>query len=288
MILLETADAMRAWSRARRAEGLTIGFAPTMGALHEGHASLARAAVRECGAAVASIFVNPAQFAPNEDFDKYPRTFEADRAMLEGIGVRALYLPSARDMYPESYSTHVEVGGVSGGLCGGSRPHFFRGVATVVTKLFNAVEPDRAYFGQKDAQQCAVIRRMARDLDTGIEIVQMPIVREADGLAMSSRNRYLGPEERARALCISRSLFEAERRMRGGLRDAAAVVAGVGAGLAETRIDYVELVDAETMRPVAAVDRPVLLAAAVWVGDTRLIDNILFTPDAPKEDAPCC
>ncbi len=288
MILLETADAMRAWSRARRAEGLTIGFAPTMGALHEGHASLARAAVRECGAAVASIFVNPAQFAPNEDFDKYPRTFEADRAMLEGIGVHALYFPSARDMYPESYSTHVEVGGVSGGLCGGSRPHFFRGVATVVTKLFNAVEPDRAYFGQKDAQQCAVIRRMARDLDTGIEIVQMPIVREADGLAMSSRNRYLGPEERARALCISRSLFEAERRMRGGLRDAAAVVAGVGAGLAETRIDYVELVDAETMRPVAAVDRPVLLAAAVWVGDTRLIDNILFTPDAPKEDAPCC
>lgn len=288
MILLETADAMRAWSRARRAEGRTIGFAPTMGALHEGHASLARAAVRECGAAVASIFVNPAQFAPNEDFDKYPRTFEADRAMLEGIGVHALYLPSARDMYPESYSTHVEVGGVSGGLCGGSRPHFFRGVATVVTKLFNAVEPDRAYFGQKDAQQCAVIRRMARDLDTGIEIVQMPIVREADGLAMSSRNRYLGPEERARALCISRSLFEAERRMRGGLRDAAAVVAGVGAGLAETRIDYVELVDAETMRPVAAVDRPVLLAAAVWVGDTRLIDNILFTPDAPKEDAPCC
>ncbi|NLV41447.1 MAG: pantoate--beta-alanine ligase [Candidatus Hydrogenedentes bacterium] len=288
MILLETADAMRAWSRARRAEGRTIGFAPTMGALHEGHASLARAAVRECGAAVASIFVNPTQFAPNEDFDRYPRTFEADRAMLEGIGVHALYLPSARDMYPESYSTYVEVGGVSEGLCGGSRPHFFRGVATVVTKLFNAVEPDRAYFGQKDAQQCAVIRRMARDLDTGVEIVQMPIVREADGLAMSSRNRYLGPEERARALCISRSLFEAERRMRGGLRDAAAVVAGVGAGLAETRIDYVELVDAETMRPVAAVDRPVLLAAAAWVGDTRLIDNILFTPDAPKEDAPCC
>lgn len=288
MILLETADAMRAWSRARRAEGRTIGFAPTMGALHEGHASLARAAVRECGVAVASIFVNPTQFAPNEDFDKYPRTLEADRAMLEETGVHALYLPSARDMYPETYSTHVEVGGVSEGLCGGSRPHFFRGVATVVTKLFNAVEPDRAYFGQKDAQQCAVIRRMARDLDTGIEIVQMPIVREADGLAMSSRNRYLSPEERARALCISRSLFEAERRLRGGLRDAAAVVAGVGAGLAETRIDYVELVDAETMEPVAAVDRPVLLAAAAWVGDTRLIDNILFTPDAPKEDAPCC
>ncbi len=286
MIVLETAKEMRAWSRGRRLQGRSIGFVPTMGALHEGHASLMRAAARENDTAVASIFVNPAQFAPTEDFDRYPRTFDADRAICAAAGVGVIYLPSARGMYPSDYSTHVLVGGVSEGLCGGSRPHFFRGVATVVTKLFNAVEPDRAYFGQKDAQQCAVIRRMVRDLDMAVEIVEMPIVREADGLAMSSRNRYLSPEERARALCLSRSLFAAEHRLRDGVRDAADITGAVRAGMAETKVDYVSLVDAATMAPVARVEGPVLLAVAAWVGETRLIDNIKFDPSQPEEIRP--
>lgn len=286
MIVLETAKEMREWSRGERLQGRSIGFVPTMGALHEGHASLMRAAAEENDSAVASIFVNPTQFAPTEDFDRYPRTFDADQDISAAAGVRAIYLPSARDMYPADYSTYVLVGGVSGGLCGGSRPHFFRGVATVVAKLFNAVEPDRAYFGQKDAQQCAVIRRMVRDLDMAVEIVEMPIVREADGLAMSSRNRYLSPEERGRALCLSRSLFAAEHRLRDGARDAAEITGAVRAGMAETKVDYVELVDAATMAPVARVEGPVLLAVAAWVGETRLIDNIKFDPSQPEEIRP--
>ncbi len=278
MNIFDNAADMRLWSREQRRTGKTIGFVPTMGALHEGHLSLMRAAVRDNDTAVASIFVNPTQFAPHEDFNQYPRTFEQDAAKCASAGVAAVYAPTAKTMYAEDYSTFVTVGGVSEGLCGGSRPHFFRGVATVVAKLFNAVEADRAYFGQKDAQQCAVIRRMARDLDMAVEIVEMPIVREADGLAMSSRNRYLGAAERARALCLSRSLFAAADMMRRGERGAENVKNAVREGMRGVTIDYVVLVDAETMRPVERIEKPVLLAVAALLESARLIDNVKFDP----------
>jgi len=287
MEIFHTAEAMRNWSREQRATGKRIGFVPTMGALHEGHLSLMRAAARDNDTAVASIFVNPTQFAPHEDFDAYPRQFERDAALCEESGIAAIYAPTASGMYPENFSTYVMVERVSEGLCGGSRPHFFRGVATVVAKLFNAVTPDRAYFGQKDAQQCAVIVRMARDLDMGIEIVEMPIVREVDGLAMSSRNVYLSSEERARALCLSRGLFAAQGQMEAGERDAETIKVLVRQAMSEVTIDYVELVDAATMDPVAAIQAPVLLAVAALVGATRLIDNVKYTPAESPGRAEC-
>lgn len=277
MKIIRAPGEMRAWSFEQRRAGKSIGFAPTMGALHEGHASLMRAASEHNGVAVTSIFVNPTQFAPNEDLDQYPRTFEADLKVSEAAGQQAIYAPTAASMYPEGYATYVTVERVSEGLCGASRPTFFRGVATVVAKLFNAVLPHRAYFGQKDAQQCAVIRRMARDLDMGVEIVEMPIVREADGLAMSSRNAYLSPEERERALCISRSLFNARGMLAAGERDAQAIVAAARDGMSEVdEVDYVDLVDADDIEPVETVAGKILLAAAARVGTTRLIDNIKF------------
>ncbi|HOZ45275.1 MAG TPA: pantoate--beta-alanine ligase [Candidatus Hydrogenedentes bacterium] len=274
MRIIETADEMRRWSLAQKAHGKTVGFVPTMGALHEGHASLVRASVVDNDVTVVSIFVNPTQFAPNEDFGKYPRTFETDRRLVEEMGAGVIYFPDVKAMYPKDYATYVNVEGLSEGLCGASRPIFFRGVATVVTKLFNAVLPDRAYFGQKDAQQCAVITRMACDLDMGVEIVEMPIVREPDGLAMSSRNTYLSSEEHERALCLSRALFRARARLEAGERDADALTQGVRDEMAGVRIDYVELVDAVSMRPVTRIENTVVLAVAAWVGDTRLIDNI--------------
>lgn len=277
--IIRCAGEMRAWALAQKGAGKTIGFVPTMGALHEGHISLMRAAASETDCPVASIFVNPTQFAPTEDFDAYPRTFECDVEMSKGAGIQLIYAPAASGMYPADYSTYVTVEQVSEGLCSLTRPHFFRGVATVVTKLFNAVLPDKAYFGQKDAQQCAVIKRMVRDLDMGIEVVEMPTVREPDGLAMSSRNRYLSEADRVRALCLSRSLFEAEERMRAGERSTARIVAGVCAGMAEVEIDYIALVDAETMALVDEIEGPVLLAVAAKVGAARLIDNIKFTPN---------
>ncbi len=278
MIVLDTADAMRAWSEEQRRAGKTIGFVPTMGALHEGHASLMRVASKENDIAIASIFVNPAQFAPHEDFDKYPRTWDADLKICEDCGVVAIYAPRKDAIYPPGYATYVNVEGLSEGLCGVTRPIFFRGVATVVMKLFNAVRPHRAYFGQKDAQQCAVIRRMTEDLEFGIEIVILPTVREADGLAMSSRNRYLSAEEHERALCLSRSLFAAEQMVRDGVRDAKAIVEFVRAGMADVQIDYVKLVDADTMQPVERIDRPGVLAVAAFVGPARLIDNVVLNP----------
>lgn len=277
--IIRSAGEMRAWALTQKGAGKTIGFVPTMGALHEGHISLMCAAATETDCPVASIFVNPTQFAPTEDFDAYPRTFERDLEMSRQAGITLIYAPTASGMYPADYSTYVTVEQVSEGLCSLTRPHFFRGVATVVTKLFNAVLPDKAYFGQKDAQQCAVIKRMVRDLDMGIEIIEMPTVREPDGLAMSSRNRYLSEADRVRALCLSRSLFEAEERMRGGERCAARIVAGVCAGMAEVEIDYIALVDAETMALVDEIKGPVLLAVAAKVGAARLIDNIKFTPN---------
>ncbi|MCX5758717.1 MAG: pantoate--beta-alanine ligase [Candidatus Hydrogenedentes bacterium] len=274
MTIIDTPEAMRAWSFAQRAAGKTIGFVPTMGALHEGHASLMRAASSGNDLAVLSIFVNPTQFAPHEDFNQYPRTFDADSRIASATGACVIYAPRASTMYPDRYSTYVIVEDVSQGLCGGSRPHFFRRLATVVTKLFNAVLPHRAYFGQKDAQQCAVIKRMTRDLDMGIEIVEMPIVREPDSLAMSSRNAYLSAEERVRGLCLSRSLFAARERIEAGERDAHALVEQVRAGMADVQVDYVELVDGETMQPLERIEGMILLAVAGWAGKTRLIDNI--------------
>lgn len=270
---------MRAWADEQRSLHKTIGFVPTMGALHVGHLSLAEAAVRDNDLGVASIFVNPTQFAPHEDFDQYPRPLEEDLSKLETAGIAAVYMPTATEMYPRNFSTYVDVEQVSQGLCGGSRPHFFRGVATVVTKLFNAVKPHRAYFGQKDAQQCAVIKRMVRDLDMGIEIVEMPIVREPDGLAMSSRNAYLASKDRERALCLSRALFDAEKKLQDGERDGDALVQGVRDAMRNVEIDYVALVDAETMQPVREPIRPVVLAVAAFLPTARLIDNIKFDPN---------
>ena len=276
MRIITRPDEMRAWSFEQRCAGKTIGFVPTMGALHEGHVSLMRAAAHGNDAAVASIFVNPTQFAPHEDFNRYPRTFDADCRMSEAAGMHVIYAPAARTMYPEGYATYVSVEGITQGLCGRSRPVFFRGVATVVTKLFNAVLPHRAYFGQKDAQQCAVIRRMARDLDMGIEIVEMPIVREPDGLAMSSRNAYLSPEERQRGLCLSRSLFHARELLEAGERNARRIIDAVREGMADVDIDYVELVDADDFQPVEKVSGTIVLAVAAFAGNTRLIDNKKF------------
>jgi pantoate--beta-alanine ligase len=281
MNVFREAGEMRRWSREQRGAGRSIGFVPTMGALHEGHASLIRASVDDNDLTVASIFVNPAQFAPEEDFDEYPRTWDADYARCEELGVNVLYAPAASGMYPAGYATYVEVERLSEPLCGVTRPHFFRGVATVVAKLFLAVEPDRAYFGQKDGQQAAVIRRMVRDLDFGLEVIEQPIVREPDGLAMSSRNQYLTAPERLRALALWRGLSKGREMLAAGERDAAAILDAVYQTLEPEvdRVDYVELVDAEEMTPVARVDRPVMLAVAAYVGETRLIDNIKYTPE---------
>jgi pantoate--beta-alanine ligase len=231
--------------------------------------------------AVLSVFVNPAQFGPGEDYGRYPRTWDEDRAHAEAAGMDAIYVPDAQTMYPEGYSTYITVEGVSEGLCSKTRPLFFRGVATVVAKLFNAVLPDRAYFGRKDGQQCAVVKRMARDLDMAVEIVALPTVREPDGLAMSSRNKYLTEADREPALSLSRSLFRALEMMEAGERGADRLKQAVREGMRGVDIDYVELVDADTVRPVTRVEGTVMLAVAANVGTARLIDNITFTvPEA--------
>jgi pantoate--beta-alanine ligase len=270
---------MRSASRAVRREGRRLGFVPTMGALHEGHLSLVRAAKTACDVIAASIFVNPTQFGPNEDLAKYPRSFERDCELLEREGVELLFAPSVEEMYPAGAVTWVTVGGLSERLDGRSRPGHFRGVTTVVAKLFNIVEPDAAFFGQKDAAQVAIIRRMVRDLNLPVEIVVCPIVREADGLAMSSRNAYLDPEQRKRALVLHRSLMRVQRLAEDGERDAAKLK-GAGraefAGEAAVRLDYFEIVDPDTLESVEDVSGGALVAVAAVVGSTRLIDNVLL------------
>ena len=284
MKIIDNAKDMRAWSNEQRAAGKSIGCVPTMGALHEGHASLIVASVEQCDVTILTIFVNPAQFAPHEDYDQYPRTFESDCAIAEERGVDVVYAPKASSMYPEGYATYVEVERLQEGLCGITRPHFFKGVATVVAKLFNATLPDKAFFGMKDGQQITIIKRMVRDLDFGIEIIGLPTVREHDGLAMSSRNQYLNAEERKRALCISQALFKAHNAMEIGIEDAEEIVAQVHEDLKDVEVDYVALVDGNEMTPVERVEGPVMLAVAAFVGSTRLIDNIRFEPAsvAPK------
>lgn len=252
-----------------------------MGALHEGHRSLARAARQQCDVVAASIFVNPTQFAPNEDFSRYPRTLEADCRMLEAEGIDLVFTPSAKAMYPPGATTLVEVAGIGDRLDGASRPGHFRGVATVVAKLFHIVQPEFAFFGQKDAAQLAVLRQMVRDLNMPVEVVACPIVREPDGLAMSSRNRYLSPDERRQALAISRGLRTASKMTQDGERGAEVLLRAVRERLREEpalREDYVALVDADTLLPLEDARRGGLLAVAAYVGSTRLIDNVLLLP----------
>lgn len=268
---------MTAASAAWRKAGKTIGFVPTMGALHEGHLSLVREARRRADVTVVSIFVNPAQFGPQEDLARYPRDLARDAALLENEKVDVLFFPDEAEIYPPGYRTYVEVHGFQNRLCGASRPGHFRGVATVVLKLFNIVRPDLAFFGWKDAQQLVLLRRMVRDLDVETDIVGLPIVREPDGLAMSSRNGYLSPEERRAATVLSRSLEKAEEAVRAGERDARKLAALVRSAVAAeplARLDYVEVVDESNLEPLATIAGDVLVALAVFVGATRLIDNI--------------
>ncbi len=278
LIVRNIADARAALAKLR-AERRCIGLVPTMGALHEGHLSLVRAAKAHCNAVVTTIFVNPTQFAPGEDFAKYPRTFEADCALLEKEGVDVLFAPEAAEMYPAGASTVVKVAGLSDRLDGQSRPGHFTGVATVVAKMFNIVQPNHAFFGQKDAAQVAVLRRMVRDLHFNLELVVCPTVREADGLAMSSRNRYLSPEQRQQALVLSRALRRVEAEIGAGLVDAPALI---DAGLAvladepEIRVDYFSVVDPNTLEDVVDVTAGALVAVAAVVGPARLIDNVVI------------
>ncbi len=278
MRVVRTVAELRAWSRVARKSGQTVGLVPTMGALHEGHLSLVRAAKAACDAVAASIFVNPTQFGPNEDFSKYPRTWDADFALLKTEGVDVLYAPAAEEIYRPGASTFVEVAGLSDRLDGASRPGHFRGVATVVAKLLIAGEPDRAYFGQKDAAQVAVLRRMVADLDLPVQLLVCPIVREPDGLAMSSRNRYLSAEERRQALVLSRALKAVETRIGSGERTADTLIAAARAIL-ETepaaRIDYIALLHWATLEPAIVAIPGTLFAVAAWFGTTRLIDNFV-------------
>jgi pantoate--beta-alanine ligase len=275
-----TIEEMRAASRAARLGGLRLGLVPTMGALHEGHLSLVRAATVQCDAVAVSIFVNPLQFGPKEDLASYPRSFERDRELLNKEDVDFVFAPSVEEMYPEKAITYVTVENLSEKLCGRSRPGHFRGVTTVVAKLFHIVEPDLAFFGQKDAAQAAIIRRMVRDLNFPVEIIVCPTVREADGLAMSSRNAYLNPGERTSALVLYRALTEVRSRFEQGERNAERLIAAgkrVLAQESEVRLDYLEIVDPDTLDSLREIENKALVAVAAFVGSTRLIDNVLLT-----------
>jgi len=279
MEILRTVDELRQWARNGRHAGRTIGLVPTMGALHAGHASLIRAAHSSCGLVAVSIFVNPTQFGPNEDYNRYPRSFEADCALAQAEGASVIFAPSVEELYPAGAATFVEVEGLSNRLDGASRPGHFRGVATVVAKLLIATEADRAFFGQKDAAQVAVLRRMAADLRLGTEIVVCPIVREPDGLALSSRNLYLSPAERTQALVLSRVIRQVESlAATGEVRASALLEAARRIFNAEPaiRIDYIEVVNWATLEPVETAAPGTLFAVAAWVGATRLIDNTIL------------
>lgn len=276
MKIADTVDEVRRQVRAWRAQGQTVGLVPTMGYLHEGHRSLIECAVKENDRVVVSVFVNPMQFGPTEDLASYPRDLDRDAAVCEDAGASLVFHPEPEQMYAPDFSSYIDMNTLTGGLCGKSRPTHFRGVCTVVAKLFNIVTPDRAYFGQKDAQQLAVIRHMVSDLSYGIEIVGCPIVREQDGLAKSSRNTYLSPEERKAALVLSRSLGLAEKLLEQGEKDAGVVADAIRHEIEQeplARIDYVEIVDYNTLEPVQSTEGEILAAIAVYIGKTRLIDN---------------
>jgi len=278
MEIIHTIEAIRQSVRQRCTEGKTIGLVPTMGALHAGHGSLIEAAAGECDFVVVSIFVNPTQFGLGEDLDKYPRTLETDAEFCEKLGADLIFAPSADEMYPSEQLTWVEVEKLTDGLCGANRPGHFKGVTTVCSKLFNIVGADVAFFGQKDAQQTAVIRRMVCDLNLPLEIRVCPIIREPDGLAMSSRNRYLSAEERKHALCLHRALTVCREQIAAGQRDTNSLIGTMEAVIEQdqAQIDYVGIVDAETLEPFEIVTDGALVALAIHVGPTRLIDNILI------------
>lgn len=271
----EVREQVKAWKK----EGLTVGLVPTMGYLHEGHASLMKKAVEQNDRVVTSVFLNPTQFGPTEDLESYPRDFEQDCRLCDSLGVSLVFHPEPEEMYAPDFCTWVDMDVLSKTLCGKSRPIHFRGVCTVVSKLFNIVTPDRAYFGQKDAQQLAIIRRMVRDLNMDIEIVGCPIVREEDGLAKSSRNTYLNEEERKAALVLSQSIFLGQKMVQEGEKDAAKIKTAMIEKIQSeplARIDYVEIVDGLSMQPVDTVQTPTLAAIAVYIGKTRLIDNFII------------
>ncbi len=278
MIKAATVDEVRSFVKKQKSEGKTVGLVPTMGFLHEGHASLVKKSVEMCDVTVVSVFVNPTQFAPNEDFDAYPRDFERDCALLESCGADLVFHPEASEMYAEDFTTGVTMDVLSKTLCGKTRPIHFNGVCTVVSKLFNIVTPDKAFFGQKDAQQLAIIKRMVRDLNFDIEIVGCPIVREEDGLAKSSRNTYLNADERKAALCLSQSVAIGKKMVEEGVCDTETILAAMRAHIENeplAKIDYVEAVDGVTMQPISTVKDGVLFAMAVYIGKTRLIDNFI-------------
>ncbi len=279
MKILTTVNDVREQIKQWKKEGCTIGFVPTMGYLHEGHASLMERARKECDKVVASIFVNPMQFGVNEDLDSYPRDLEADAELCESIGVDMIFHPEVSGMYDNGFCSFVDMNGLTKELCGKSRPIHFRGVCTVVCKLFNIVTPDKAFFGQKDAQQLAVISRMVKDLNMDIEIVGCPIIRENDGLAKSSRNTYLNEEERKAALILSRSIRLGEEMVKAGETDVNTLISAMKEKIAEeplARIDYVDAVDFNTIEKVDKINGVVLVAMAVYIGKTRLIDNFIY------------
>jgi pantoate--beta-alanine ligase len=279
---------MKEYARGLRAEGRVIGLVPTMGALHEGHTALVARARKECSRVIASVFVNPKQFGPNEDYKKYPRDLEKDAEKLAAVGVDALFAPETADIYPAGFRTYVNVEGISERLEGRSRPGHFRGVSTVVLKLFEIVLPHFAYFGRKDAQQVRIISEMVRDLNLDAQIVVCPVIREADGLALSSRNAYLSAEERKAATVLHRALVAARDELSRGVRDAMQLQTAMRRILeAEppAQVDYAEIVSADTFEPVVRVARPCYAVLAVFIGKTRLIDNLLIEPvSAGSED----
>ncbi|HOQ36237.1 MAG TPA: pantoate--beta-alanine ligase [Acetivibrio sp.] len=279
MRLIESINDIKAIIRSQKSMGKTIGLVPTMGYLHEGHMSLVNMSVQHNDFTVLSVFVNPTQFGPNEDFDRYPRDIERDIKMAEAAGVDVVFSPSVEEMYPDGYKTYVEVEDITKILCGRTRPGHFKGVTTVVNKLFNIVQPDRAYFGQKDAQQVVVINKMVKDLNMNVEIVTCPIVREEDGLAMSSRNVYLSTEERKSALILSKSLFEAQELIKNGENRKENILKYIVDRIKSEKgaqIDYVEIVNADTLDSIGEfLKGRVLIALAVKFGNTRLIDNAI-------------
>lgn len=279
MELVSTVKEVKEYIKVWKKEGASIGFVPTMGYLHEGHKSLIERASRENEKVVVSVFVNPTQFGPNEDLSSYPRDIERDKNICMEAGASLVFNPEPSEMYLEGAATYVNVDGLTEGLCGAKRPGHFKGVCTVVSKLFNIVSPERAYFGEKDAQQLAVIKRMVRDLNFSIEIIGCPIIREEDGLAKSSRNKYLSLEERAAAVVLSRSLKGALELLRDGVRDASIINSSIIEELSKeklARIDYVEVVDSVSLEKVENIQKPILVAIAVFIGKTRLIDNFTF------------
>lgn len=272
---------MRKVSHQARSKNKSIGFVPTMGYLHKGHLSLIKKARRECDFVIISIYVNPIQFGPKEDYKRYPRDLKRDKRLAREEKVDVVFIPKDKDIYPDGYQTYVDnEGSLSEGLCGATRPGHFKGVCTIVCKLFNIIKPDRAYFGQKDYQQAQIVKQMVRDLNMDVKIRVLPTVRDEDGLAISSRNEYLSLSERRRALILYRSLQQAKRMIKEGIKDVSYIRNNIKdkiKGIKPTKIDYIEIVDSNTLKRVNKIDREVLIALAVWIGRTRLIDNMIIS-----------